>query len=144
MSKRVNTSKIRPGQLIKVSETYVNDDYPDPEYKNVETYVWIGRVTKVDRTDGEEAVHLRRGGPYTDDILSDDGTTRFEILDDAVFNMQPGYYRYHHATTGAIAIVHFDGTNFGHSDRSPHQNAVTYFGFDPIRADTLFERIIQS
>lgn len=145
MGKKVKLKDIRPGQLIKVTESYVNDDHPDPDYKTVETFVWIGRVSKVSREDGEEDIYLRRGGAYSDTILSLDGDQTLEIMEDvAAYDMPPGYYRYFHAKNGVTAIVHFDGSGFAHSDLSTHKIDTDYFGFDPKRTDTLFERIVQS
>lgn len=143
MGKKIDFKNIRPGQLIKVSETYVNEDHPDPDYKTVETFIWIGRVSKVSLEEGE--LHLRRGGLYSDTVLLDDTDQKYEVLEDvAVYDMPPGYYRYFHANSGVTAIVHFDGTGFAHSDLSTHKIDTDYFGFDPKRTDTLFERIVQS
>lgn len=143
MSKRVKLSKIRVGQLVKISEQYVNtDDRLDPEFKTVETFVWIGRVTAV--SVDKETISLKRGGTLTDFVIFVDDHHRLEILEDSPFNMQPGYYRYFHVRQGVTAIVHFDGHNFGHSDLTEHKRALDYFGFDPVQSDTLFERIIQS
>lgn len=142
MGKKIDFKNIRPGQLIKVSETYVNEDHPDPDYKTVETFIWIGRVSKVSLEDGE--LHLRRGGSYSDTILSDDTDQRYDLLEDIAYSMAPGYYRYFHAKNGVTAIVHFDGSGFAHSDLSTHKIDTDYFGFDPKRTDTLFERIVQS
>jgi hypothetical protein len=105
--------------------------------------VWIGRVSKIDREDGE--LHLRRGGSYSDAILLDDTDQRYDLMEDAsAYDMPPGYYRYFHANNGVTAIVHFDGAGFAHSDLSTHKIDKDYFGFDPKRQDTLFERIVQS
>jgi len=142
MGKRAKLSQIRVGQLVKISEQYVNSDAPDPEYKFVETFVWFGRVNAVNVDN--ETISLNRGGSLLDFVVSIVSGHRLEILEDSPFNMRPGYYRYHHAKQGVTAIVHFDGHHFGHSDMSDHKRALDYFGFDPVQCDTLFERITQS
>jgi hypothetical protein len=143
MGKRAKLSQIRVGQLVKISEQYINTDGAlDPEYKSVETFVWIGRVTavSVDR----ETISLNRGGRLLDFVVPLGAEQRLEILEDSPFRMQPGYYRYPHVKQGVTAIVHFDGYHFGHSDLSEHKPALDYFGFDPVKSDVLFERIVQS
>jgi hypothetical protein len=143
MGKRAKLSQIRVGQLVKISEQYVNTDKRlDPEFKTVETFVRIGRVKAVSMD--KETISLNRGGTMTDFVIYIDDSLRLEILEDSPFNMQPGYYRYPHVKQGVTAIVHFDGHNFGHSDLSEHKPALDYFGFDPVKSDVLFERIVQS
>jgi hypothetical protein len=143
MGKRAKLSQIRVGQLVKISEQYVNTDKRlDPEFKTVETFVRIGRVKAVSMD--KETISLNRGGTMTDFVIYIDDSLRLEILEDSPFRMQPGYYRYPHVKQGVTAIVHFDGYHFGHSDLSEHKPALDYFGFDPVKSDVLFERIVQS
>lgn len=146
MSKRLYPNQIVPGQLVKIFENdVIKHDYHPDEYKEIETYVWIGRVKECN---GSRAagfvVTLDDGSDFGEQIFLGD-KTRVTLLEEVTVNsLEEGYYTYYHEGVRVQAVCHADGKGgFAHTAEVAHKDAQQYFNYLPVSLHT-FKRIKQS